>query len=66
MGRCDRVSRINSLSPCTMRTPRFTRCSEGKPRRRLLVVAKANVEMGVVGLHDTSPYVSRERGHARL
>jgi hypothetical protein len=29
MGRCVPVSRINSLSPCTMRVPRFTLCSDG-------------------------------------
>ena len=49
---CDRVSRNNSLSPCTIRMPFFTRCSEGKPLRRLLLRSKG----AIVGSRDPSPF----------
>jgi hypothetical protein len=60
-GRFDRASRINSLSPWTTRGPRLTRCSDGKPRRRLLVRSKALFGLGVSGFHDTSPYARNGR-----
>jgi hypothetical protein len=61
MGRCGPASRINSLSPCTMRSPRLTCCSDGKPRRRLLVGSKAHVSLELPGLHDISPYACLDR-----
>ena len=60
-GRCDPASRINSLSPCTMRCPLFTHCSDGNPRRRLLRGSKALVQLVVLDLHDTSPTGSLDR-----
>ncbi len=44
-----------SLSPCTMRTPRPTCVSEGKPFRRLLIVSKKTaVRQNCVWTWDTS------------
>jgi hypothetical protein len=37
---CDRASLEAPFSPCTIRRPRFTRVSDGKPWRRLLVISK--------------------------
>jgi hypothetical protein len=47
--RCGPVSRINSLFPCTTRSPFLTRVSDGKPLRRLLVRSKAEIAVR----HDT-------------
>lgn len=44
----------SSLSPCTIRTPRLTLVSEGKPRLRLLNGSKAGIFESVV-VHDRSP-----------
>ena len=41
----------NGLSPCTMRVPRLTRVSDGKPFRRLLVTSKPELVFLVL-LHD--------------
>ncbi len=49
MGRCGPASRIKSLVPCTTRSPFLTRCSDGKPLRRLLLRSKAEV----IVRHDT-------------
>ena len=48
MGRAGRASRSALLQPWTIRAPRPTLVSEGKPRRRLLEVVKAGV-IGVMG-----------------
>jgi hypothetical protein len=42
---------ISSLVPRTMRSPRLTRASDGKPLRRLLVTVKAAVVVFVDGCH---------------
>lgn len=44
------------LSPCTMRTPRLTRDSDGNPLRRLRVISKAGKFVEVLGLHGTPPH----------
>ena len=50
---------MSSLWPCTTRGPRFTRVSEGNPRRRLLVGSKARSFvfelLGVCRSHGAPP-----------
>lgn len=67
MDRCGPIFRINSLSPCTMRSPRLTRCSDGKPPRRLRVDSKADVSLEFSSPHSTSPYgrLDRRRPHRK-
>jgi hypothetical protein len=56
----------SSLSPWTMRTPRLTRVSDGKPRRRLFIVSKKRASRRIRACsRDTSLSGSREpRRHA--
>ena len=44
----------SNLSPCTMRTPRLTLVSDGKPRRRLLMGSKKGIFENFVA-HDGAP-----------
>lgn len=55
MGRCGRVFRRVPCRRGQNLRPFFTRVSEGKPLRRLLVVSKGGLV--VVALHGTSPCV---------
>jgi len=48
----------SSLSPCTMRTPRLTLVSDGKPRRRLLMGSKKGIFKSFVP-HDRAPSQTR-------
>ena len=41
----------SNLSPCTMRIPRLTWVSDGKPRRRLLIGSKKGISRVVIA-HD--------------
>ncbi len=51
-----------SLSPCTMRTPRPTCVSDGKPFRRLLIVSKKTaVRQNCVWTWDTSIHNSVQK-----
>ena len=45
----------NSLSPWTMRTPRFTFVSDGNPFRRLLIVSKKALVVVVAITHGAPP-----------
>src|SRR6266542_2989487 len=54
----------SSLSPFTMRTPRLTLASDGKPLRRLLVASKPVFEVLCFGLHDTPPQCDPQGGAA--
>lgn len=44
----------SSLSPCTIRMPRLTLVSDGKPRRRLLIGSKKGIFKSFVA-HDRAP-----------
>ena len=48
----------SSLLPCTMRTPRLTLVSDGKPRRRLLIGSKKGIFKSFVA-HDRAPSRSK-------
>ncbi len=48
----------SSLSPCTMRIPRLTLVSDGKPRRRLLIGSKKGIFKSFVA-HDRAPSQSK-------
>jgi hypothetical protein len=50
---------MSSFAPPTMRSPRFTPVSDGKPLRRLLVVVKAHVVVFMDGFHRTAPVIDR-------
>ncbi len=56
----------NSLHPWTTRSPRPTRTSDGKPRRRLLMISKRGQAVEVVGVHGESPdfWSATSTGHA--
>ncbi len=45
-----------SLSPWTVRTPRFTLVSDGNPLRRLLIVSKKCAIVEIVATHRTPPF----------
>lgn len=49
----------SSLLPWTIRTPRFTFVSDGKPLRRLLIVSKKWLLVEVLLVHDPPPFVGR-------
>ena len=49
----------SSLSPCTMRTPRLTCVSDGKPVRRLLIVSKKGTVVEFGKVHITPPIGQR-------
>jgi hypothetical protein len=46
---------MSSFAPPTMRSPRLTPVSDGKPWRRLLVVVKAHVVVFIDRFHVTPP-----------
>ena len=48
----------SSLSPCTMRTPRLTLVSDGKPRRRLLIGSKKGIFKSFVA-PDRAPSMAK-------
>lgn len=68
MGRGDRASRINSLSPWTTRSPRLTWVSLGKPRLRLLMGLKARSCFSVTPCHrwtSSGAYECRDEARGR-
>ena len=50
----------SSLLPCTIRMPRLTLVSDGKPRRRLLIGSKKGIFKSFVA-HDRAPSVKPHR-----
>jgi|SRR5579872_4946975 len=51
----------SSLSPWTIRTPRFTRDSDGNPLRRLLIVSKKWQFIELLGGHGTPSFLKMAR-----
>lgn len=49
----------SSLLPWTIRTPRFTFVSDGKPLRRLLIVSKKGMLVEVLLVHGAPPFLGR-------
>jgi hypothetical protein len=49
----------SSLLPWTIRTPRFTFVSDGKPLRRLLIVSKKWLLIEGLMVHDAPPFVAK-------
>ena len=56
---------MSSFAPPTTRSPRFTRVSDGKPFRRLLLTSKAiGFEVFFFDSHDPPPYLGESEDAA--
>lgn len=56
----------SNLSPWTIRTPRLTCVSDGKPRRRLLMISKGILIIMLMESHRTPPRQTEIRDHTGM